>query len=395
MQRIDGGLERVPGYRFSSVPCGIRYENRTDYTLLVSGHPCHAAGMFTRNRAAAAPVQLCHERIHGEIRAILVNSTNANACTGEKGYENALRLTSDLAEKLDIAPESVLMSSTGVIGQQLPVEKMLQCHTALIDSLSSDRGLDFTRAIMTTDTVPKYSAATFSARGSTWHIAGTAKGSGMIAPDMATMLAYCITDAPVPPESLEKLFRRHVGRTLNALSIDGDTSTNDSAIILAPVAQEPLREEDLADFEEALAAILEDLSEALVRDAEGATTLIKIQVTGAASDSDAEEACRAVANSLLVKTAFFGRDPNWGRIAMALGNASVPLDISKTDISIAGHGLLESGNPLPFNEDIVRKAMDADTVTVDIALNLGSGTFSMLTCDISYEYVKINAEYTT
>jgi len=266
-EKIDGGLENVPGFKFSSIKCGIKYDNRLDYTIIVSDNFCNAAGMFTKNNVVAAPVKLCRKRIDNKVKAILINSTNANACTGDEGLKNAATLTKDIAEKLSVSEQNVLMSSTGIIGHQLPVEKMINSHKNIIDNLSQNEGVNLPKAIMTTDTYSKALSIKFQTSIGEFILAGTAKGSGMIAPNMATMLSYIITDVSVNKENLNELFKRCVNKTLNAITIDGDTSTNDTAIILSPDNNKKISSsEDLKIFEEALMFILMSLSEMLIDD---------------------------------------------------------------------------------------------------------------------------------
>ena len=240
MEKIKGGLETVKGYSFSSLECGIRYENRLDYTIISADNPCNASGVFTTNKIYAAPVKICRERINNGIKAIIINSTNANACTGSKGYENATAITKDISVKLNVEPENILMASTGIIGRQLPLKKMIKSHNKLIKALSPANGDSVARAIMTTDTVPKYCAVSFTCAEKKYTMAGVAKGSGMIAPDMATLLSFIITDAPIAKKDLDRIFKEKIKTTYNSMTIDGDTSTNDTAIILSPMSDNPL-----------------------------------------------------------------------------------------------------------------------------------------------------------
>ena len=288
MKKIEGGLENVKGYTFSSIKCGIRYENRLDYTLISSEGLCNAAGLFTTNKIFAAPVKICRERINNPIKAILINATNANACTGDEGYKNTLLLTDDISAKLNVKPENILMASTGIIGRQLPIEKMLKSHKDLISKLSPSMGSSVSEAIMTTDTVPKYCAVRFSSSDANeYTIAGTAKGSGMIAPDMATLLSFVITDAPVGKSDLDRIFKEAINKTYNSITIDGDTSTNDTAIILSPADASPLsKTEDLEIFSKSLDMLLFDLAEKLMFDGEGVTKVVKVNVTGTAAVKD-------------------------------------------------------------------------------------------------------------
>lgn len=396
MKHLDGGLENVKGFSYSSIKCGIRYADRLDYSLILSDTMCNAAGMFTTNRMTAAPVKLCRERIKGKIRGILINATNANACTGAEGYTNSIKLTGDVAKRLNLPDDSILMASTGIIGRQLPLDKMLAGHNELINSLAGENGPVLAQAIMTTDTFPKQAAVSFTCEGREYTVAGTAKGSGMIAPRMATLLAFLVTDAPVDRENLEKIFRAAVNKTLNSITIDGDTSTNDTAIILSPDTGKYINgPESLAAFTEALEAVLMKLAEMLVLDGEGATKSVKIHVINAATDDDAVLIARAVGQSLLVKTAFFGNDPNWGRIACAAGYSGAALTEEKLSISIDNIPLLVNGVPSEADYSQLEIILKKRNYTVTVDMGLGDGDAIMLTTDISYDYVKINAQYST
>ncbi len=396
MKKLDGGLENVPGYRFSAVEAGIRYENRLDYTLITADHFCNAAGMFTKNRIVSPAVRLSRQRIENPIKAILVNSTNANTCTGDEGYMNSVSLTADIASKLKVPEESVLMSSTGIIGRQLPREKMMNFHEELVSGLSRDKGSLVPRAIMTTDTYPKSCSVSFKTAMGEYVIAGTAKGSGMIAPDMATMLSFAMTDTPVKREQLVKIFRSVVEETLNSISIDGDMSTNDTAILLSPDGKSSLeKKSDLESFNEALYSVMYSLAEMLVDDAEGGTKVVRIDIKNAANGEDARKAARAIAESVLVKTAFFGNDPNWGRIAMAAGYSGAEIDEKKLSIYFDDLPLYITGKPVTFPVDEMNRVMKQERFTVTVDFGLGESGAHMLTSDLTYDYVKINAEYTT
>lgn len=396
MTKLSGGLENVPGFKFSSIKCGIKYNDRLDYTVIVSDSLCNAAGMFTQNDVVAAPVKLCKARINNPIKAILINSTNANACTGEQGMSNAKTLTMDIAKLLNVSDEKILMSSTGIIGHQLPLDKMLNSHEKIINKLSQKEGVDLPKAIMTTDTYPKSLSVKFKTSIGEFTIGGTAKGSGMIAPNMATMLSYVITDAPINQTDLNKIFKNCVNKTLNAITIDGDTSTNDTAIILSPQKETVLSTQgDLNNFEEALMYILMSLAEKLIDDGEGTTKAVKIFVENCKTEEDAKTIAKSVSDSLLVKTAFFGKDPNWGRIACAVGYSDVKIDESKLSIRFEDIFLLKDGTPLDFNEEKMRNILEEKNISVYIDINSGIESFMMMTSDLSYEYVKINAEYST
>ena len=396
MEFLKGGLETVPGYAFSAVECGIKYPDRLDLSLIVSDRPCHAAGVFTTNRVYAAPVRLCRERTGGPVRGILINATNANACTGDEGYANALALTGETARLLGAPGGSVLMASTGVIGVQLPAEKMLKSLPSLVEGAAPAKGGMVAKAIMTTDTFAKECAVRFAAGAGSYTVAGTAKGAGMMAPNMATLLAFLLTDMPLSKGDLDAVFRRCIAKSLNSITIDGDMSTNDTAILLCPVSPSPLSDAAaLAAFEEALLAVLTKLAEMLVRDGEGATKFVRVLVRGAVDAADARLAARAVAQSLLVKTALFGNDPNWGRIACAAGYSGARVEEKSLTIRIDDAVLLDRGTPVPFSRDEMSSRLAKKDLVITVELGLGEAEAEYFTTDLSYDYVKINAEYTT
>lgn len=389
------GLSSVKGFRYAAVEAGIRYENRLDLSLIAADFDCVAAGVFTTNKICAAPVRLSRSRINNTIRGIIINATNANACTGNEGLRNTEIITKSAADQLGVPATSILAASTGIIGVQLPCEKIVRAIPTLVASLALENGSLLARAIMTTDTVPKEASARFTCSRGDFSIAGTAKGAGMIAPNMATLLVFLVTDAPVAKADLDSIFSRCIDKSLNAITIDGDMSTNDTAIILSPAAQNSLSGKDLSIFEEALLAVLCDLAEKLVMDAEGATKLARIFVEGARDDADARKIARAVANSLLVKTALFGMDPNWGRIACAAGYSGAEVLEERLSIFFGDLCLLRNGVPQNPPREAMIKAMRDREIRITINAGMGNGTFRFLTSDISYEYVKINAEYST
>jgi glutamate N-acetyltransferase/amino-acid N-acetyltransferase len=395
MKILDGGLENVRGFSFSARECGIKYENKLDLALIHSSTPCNASGLFTKNRIFAAPVRLCRERIGNRIHSILMNSNNANASTGQIGYQNALMLTDELAKQLDIASDSVLMASTGVIGVQLPVEKIMGEIPHLVKGLSTESARLVSMAIMTTDTRPKEYAVSFSSSMGDFNIGGIAKGSGMIAPDMATLLSFLITDAPLERKDLDNIFRKCINDTLNSITIDGDMSTNDTAILLSPISDNYLNGRDLRVFENSLMAVLTKLSEMLIDDGEGATKSIKVSVSGAKTDDDAKKAAKAISESLLVKTAIFGKDPNWGRIACAAGYSGAEVEEENLSISFENIKILERGTPLQFDKEALDKILSRREYTISINLGMGRGKCTFMTTDISYDYIKINSAYTT
>jgi glutamate N-acetyltransferase/amino-acid N-acetyltransferase len=390
------GLSSVQGFRFSAIQCGIRYEGRLDFCAIVCDYPCNASGVFTTNKVFAAPVRLCRERIHGTLRAILVNATNANACTGDEGYQNTVRLVSSLEKSLGLEPASVLMASTGIIGRQLPVDRMDAAIPAIAQGLDAAAGSTIARAIMTTDTKPKETAHSFTTSKGTFTVAGTAKGSGMIAPNMATMLSFIITDAHIEKNDLDRIFRDAADRTFNSLTIDGDMSTNDTCLMLSPKNGEAIRSEsDLKAFADALMHVCRDLAYMLVKDAEGGTKCVTVTVNGARTSDDAKKCARSVAQSLLLKTAFFGGDPNWGRVACAAGYSGVAFEQEKLCIRFDATSLLLNGTPQKVEPSVLADIMKNPEFTVTVDLGSGSETWSFLTSDISYDYVKINAEYST
>jgi glutamate N-acetyltransferase/amino-acid N-acetyltransferase len=393
---IPGGLENVPGYKFSALKVGIRYQNRLDYGLIVADKICQGFGVFTTNKIKAAPVKISQERIKNRLKAILINATNANACTGEQGEKNVKILTDDLAQRLKVSSDNILMASTGIIGHQLPLKKMLNCHSKLLASCSVKKGGWLAKAIMTTDTKPKEVAVSLDTSLGKFRIAGIAKGVGMIAPNMATLLTFIVTDAPLSKKDLKDIFQKKIKKTLNSITIDGDMSTNDSAIILSPIKQKRLTQpSDLRLFAEALEIVLADLAKKLVMDGEGSTKLVKVIVKKAFNQKEATLVAKTVSESFLVKTAFFGEDPNWGRIAMAVGASKAKVKEENLSIYFGEIVLLKKGKPVNYNEIKLKKILGQREFSVTIDLGLGEGVASILTSDLSYQYVKINSAYST
>ena len=385
------------GFKAAGISAEIKKNNLKDLGLIVSDVPVTVAGVFTRNQIKAAPVLLDMERIQSGIcRAVIVNSGNANCCTGEQGRKDAIRMAKAVAVKLGVPEEMVLVSSTGVIGQFLPVEKIEAAVPDLFDALSPDGFADFAEAIMTTDTIPKKLSRKVEVGGKSFSITGVAKGAGMIRPDMATMLSYVCTDVEADSVTLQEMLSDAVNLSFNRITIDGDTSTNDTVLLLASgKSGVSLDDGDVkAAFKKALEGMLIDLAKMVVKDGEGVTKLVEIKVHGAASDDDAQKMADTVAHSNLVKTAFFGEDANWGRIIGALGRAGVVLnpatiDISFNDIVIVKNGLWCGAEA----ETDATKVMKLSEFTVLIDVHLGMGSSSCWTCDFSIDYVKINADY--
>jgi len=400
LQEKNGVSMKVKGFSSAAVPAGIRYEGRLDLGLIYSDRPAVTAGVFTTNRVKAAPLQLDIERLrHGKAQAILVNSGNANACTGEQGMALARAVGDLVAEQLDLEEELVQVASTGVIGEQLQVEPFAQALPGLVASLSEDGFGDLARAMMTTDTVPKQVGRTVDIGGTEVSILGVAKGSGMIMPNMATMLCFVVTDAQIVFPLLKEIVTDGVEKTFNRITVDGDTSTNDMVLVMANGAAENawLDEENgeaTEAFAQAIQEVFEDLAAMIVRDGEGATKQVTIRVVGARERQDAMAAARTIANSPLVKTAFFGEDPNWGRIMAALGRSDCFFHPERVSIAFDEVVMAEQG--LGTGEGAERKAalvMQKEAFTVTVDLHDGKESAQVQTCDFSKEYVAINADY--
>jgi len=391
----------VKGFQFAAVEAAIKKPGRLDLALIFSDRPATVAAVFTTNKVKAAPVLLDEERVKsGSAHAVVVNSGNANACTGAKGMADALETSRLAAAALGIPPESVLVASTGVIGQPLPMERIAGAIPALVATCGKSSLEDVAAAIMTTDTFPKLESRQGRAGGVAYTIAGVAKGAGMIRPDMATMLAFIVTDAAVEAQLLQQLFREANERSFNSITIDGDMSTNDTALILANgAAGNPLilpGTPAAEEFAAALSDLLLSLAKLIVRDGEGATKFVTITVKGAVSAAEAKQAAMAVANSSLVKTAFFGQDANWGRIFAAVGYSGVQVEQLRTelffdDVQMVRDGLFAGGDAEVRGTAVLQQS----EFTVLVDLHLGDGEATVYTSDLSYDYVKINADYRT
>jgi glutamate N-acetyltransferase/amino-acid N-acetyltransferase len=411
MSDIRTDIASINGFKVAGVHCGLKKADKLDFALIVSDAPCATAGVFTTNQVKAAPVLVNMERLqrHADsIRAVAVNTGSANACTGQTGMDNAYATATFVAEKLGIKPEQVLVLSTGVIGTQLPMDKIRNGIEQSVGQLGDD--WDATaQAIMTTDTRPKTaSVSVTTASGAAYAIAGIVKGAGMIAPNMATMLSVIVTDTKLDTATLQQALRTANDVSFNQIVVDGDTSTNDTVLLLANGVSgaDISTPDDLAQFTEALTALSVKLAQDVVRDGEGATKFITINVTHAQSRDAARQIANTIANSPLVKTAFYGNDANWGRIFMAAGRAGITLDPMKLTLTIgAGESptetltLVEHGTPTDYSEEAATAIISeqAFTVTLDCgyAVN-GSGAghaATVWTCDLSHEYVSINGDY--
>jgi len=396
---VAGGVT-VPGaFVASGVRAGIK-ETGLDLALIVSERPAAVAGVLTTNKVQAAPVRLCRERLSGgQARAVVLNSGTANACTGPRGRQDAERTAAKVAEQLGIEESLVLVCSTGTIGVPLPMEKVESGIEEAARALSDTGGSDAAKAIMTTDTVPKESAVEISVEGVPVRIGGTAKGAGMIEPNMATMLAVLSTDATVEAGDLQTCLGTAVKQSFNRISVDGDQSTNDTVLFLANGAAgaSPLAPGCAAwqAFCEGVDEVTKQLAVKMVEDGEGATRFVTVTVGGAASPQDARKAARGVANSLLVKTSWFGGDPNWGRVMAAVGHSGAEVKEERVDICFDGVCAVKGGLASAEPRHRLEQVLAQPRFTLDIDLHLGSGTDTVYTCDCSEEYVKINSEYTT
>ncbi|MDI6870715.1 MAG: bifunctional glutamate N-acetyltransferase/amino-acid acetyltransferase ArgJ [Bacillota bacterium] len=401
---IPGGVTAPRGFRVAAGSAGLKRDpSLPDLALLVSEAPAAAAAVFTRNRVQAAPLLVCREHLAGgrRVRAVVVNAGNANACTGGQGLADARETAAAVAQGLGVAAEEVLVASTGVIGVPLPMAKLRAGLAGLPAKLEQSVGADeaAARAIMTTDTFPKFGAVEVELNGVPVRVGGMAKGSGMIHPDLATMLAFLTTDADLPPAALDAAFREVVDRTFNAVTVDGDTSTNDFAVLLAngQAKNPPVTPGSpaYAAFVAALEEVAGKLARDIARDGEGATKLLTIEVVHAPSDGAARTIAKTVATSCLVKTAMFGEDPNWGRILAAAGRAPADFDPAKADVYLAGRLVARGGVAQPFDEAGLKAELGRREIAVRLDLNQGDGAATVWSCDLSYDYVRINGRYRT
>ncbi|MDY0269206.1 bifunctional glutamate N-acetyltransferase/amino-acid acetyltransferase ArgJ [Trichloromonas sp.] len=397
MNRDD--LHGVAGFRFAAGAAGLKKSGRLDMALIVADKPAVCAGVFTTNKVVAAPVQISAPRVRrGRCQAVLVNSGNANACTGEQGRQDALRCGVLAARALNIDEELVAVSSTGVIGAPLAMAKFEEQVPKLAAQLGEDHADEVAVAIMTTDSFAKRYAVTGEIDGRPFRLLGVAKGAGMIHPNMATMLAFVMTDAELEPAYADRALRTAVDRSFNCITVDRDTSTNDMVLLLASgvAGNAPIAAGSKADeaFQTLLDEVLLELAKMIVRDGEGATKLVRVEVTGAASDAEARQAACSVATSSLVKTAFFGQDANWGRIIAAVGYSGAQVDPEKVDIRFGEIPVVKDG--LGTGKELEAKATEilkTPEFTVTVDLKLGSGRAYYYTSDLTYDYVKINADY--
>ncbi len=397
--REDSGITYAKGFKAAGLNCGIRLK-RKDLALIYSQEVASACGVYTTNQFKAAPLWVTEENLlhsAGKLQAILVNSGVANACTGAKGLQDAWETVSYVAEGLHINKEYVAVTSTGKIGEFLPLEKMKKGIQEAIPRLSISGGTEAAEAILTTDTRKKEIALSFDLQGREVRMGGMAKGSGMIHPNMATMLGFITSDIAIDTSLLQSALREVVKKTFNMVSVDGDTSTNDMVLLLANgLAKNAFIsscDESYKKFLKALFLVAEFLAKAIARDGEGATRLVEVEVRNALSDEDAERAARAVIDSMLVKAAIFGRDPNWGRILAAVGYSGASIDTEKVDLFLK-EKIVENGQPIPFSKQEIREYLDSsEEVQIIVDLKLGEGHATAWGCDLTYDYVKINTQY--
>ena len=393
---VPGGVTAPQGFTAAGWAAGLKPSGKPDLALLLAPEGAVCGGAFTRSVVRAACVDLCAQRLEasgGRIRAVLINSGQANACTGDRGLIDSQRATAAAADRLGLDEESVLICSTGVIGVPIPMPTLLAGLDPLVGALASSGGEAAAQAILTTDLVDKQVALEADLQGRRVRIGGMAKGSGMIHPDMATMLGFFSCDAGVEPSRWQAMVRRAVQRSFNAITVDGDTSTNDT--VLAFAAGEALPEDQLDALEDGLTAAMQQLAQAIARDGEGATCLIEVQVEGAVDEASALAVARTVCGSSLVKTAVHGRDPNWGRIVAAAGRSGVAFDPEAVALWIGSHQLMEAGQPVAFDRDAASAVLREDRVSIRLRLGSGPGIGVGWGCDLSDQYVRINADYTT
>ncbi len=397
MRIIEGGGVTAPrGYRAGGIQTGVKESGAKDLALVYSTRPANAAAVYTTNKVQGAPIAIDREHLaDGKARAVILNSGNANVCNGDVGLDHARQMCALTASELGLQTEEVLVCSTGLIGVPLPIAKIEAGIPRIVAALSEDGGATAAEAIMTTDTVPKSCAVEVELEAGRAVVGAMAKGAAMIAPNMATMLAVVTTDAAVPSGQLQELLSQAIQRTFNCITVDGDMSTSDTVILMANGDGAELGEGDCARLYEGIEYACRQMAQAIARDAEGSSKLITIAVRGAATEAEARQVGIAVANSSLVKTAAFGNDPNWGRILCAMGYAGVEFDPERACVSLCGTDIYGNGAGLDFDEDKLSAAMQAEEMTIDIDLAMGAATAEIFTCDLTYEYVRLNAEYTT
>ena len=402
---ISGGVTAPSGFQAAGITAGLKASGKPDLSLLLAPEAAVCAGTFTTSVVRAACVDLCAQRLQdgaGQARAVVTNSGQANACTGDRGLIDSLRATQAVADRLGVPAEQVLICSTGVIGVPIAMDTLLAAVDPLVQALTEDGGDSAAAAILTTDLVDKQIALEAHLGGRRVRIGGMAKGSGMIHPDMATMLGYLTCDAGVPADVWQGMVGRAVQRSFNAITVDGDTSTNDTFVAFA--AGEPLPVDQFEALEQGVTQVAQHLAKAIARDGEGATCLIQVQVEGCASEADALRVARTICGSSLVKTAVHGRDPNWGRIVAAAGRSGVTFDPGAVALWLGSHQLMAAGEPIAFDRPAASAYLQAcvdgaylqsDCVQIRLVVGDGAAQAQAWGCDLSDQYVRINADYTT
>ncbi|MGG1552398.1 bifunctional glutamate N-acetyltransferase/amino-acid acetyltransferase ArgJ [Paenibacillus ferrarius] len=397
----EGTITTPKGFRAGGLHCGLKKTERFDLGAIVCDVPAAAAGVYTLNAFQAAPLRVTQESIAqgGKLQAMIVNSGNANACTGQQGEDDARAMRAASAKALGVAEHEVGVTSTGVIGELLPMGKVLSGIELLPAKVKADGGEDFCQAILTTDLVQKMTCVRVVVGGKEIHIAGAAKGSGMIHPNMATMLGFMTTDAPIASEHLQLLLNKVTDNTFNMITVDGDTSTNDMVVVMASglAGGETLHpgHPDWDAFAAGFQYVGEYLAKAIARDGEGATKLIETTVIGAESDEAARKIVKSIIGSSLVKSAVYGADANWGRIIAAVGYSGQPVNVNTVDIRLGDIAVLEQSRPVKFDEEAALAYLKTDTIQIHVNLHMGSGKATGWGCDLTYDYVRINAAYRT
>ena len=399
---VEGGTVTTPkGFRAGGLHCGLKKTDRHDLGAIYCEVPAAAAGVFTLNTFQAAPLKVTQESIAAErrLQLVVVNSGNANACTGQQGETDARTMRAEAAKAFGVPEHYVAVASTGVIGELLPMDKVKSGIASLPGRTTPAGADDFCQAILTTDLVKKEICVQVNVGGKTVYIAGAAKGSGMIHPNMATMLGFLTTDAAIAPDVLQRLLREATDRTFNMITVDGDTSTNDMVVVMASglAGNDALHEghPDWTAFADAFVYVCEHLAKAIARDGEGATKLIEVNVTGAASVAAARAIAKTVVGSNLVKSACFGADANWGRIIAAVGRAGYPVNTETVDIRLGDMQVLAQSRPVRFDEERATEYLKGELVRIFVDLHMGDGSATAWGCDLTYDYVRINAAYRT
>lgn len=397
IELIPGNATTPKGFTAHGLHCGVRLDKK-DLSLLWSERPAAAAGMFTTNQVVAAPVIVCRDAVaQGQARAVLINSGNANACTGKQGLKDAREMVDLAAQSLGVSPQEILLCSTGLIGHCLPMDKIRTGIPLLKEGLSVDGGLQAAEAIMTTDAFMKTQAARVDLGDSSFMVGGMAKGAGMIHPQLATTLGVLTTDAQITPKLLKQALQRAMKVSFNSITVDGDTSTNDTVLVLANGASEVLIEEgsSFEVFTEALTLVAQELAKMVVRDGEGARRLVELVVSGAACEESARRVADTIAGSLLFKTMLVGGEPNWGRVVAAAGRSGVPIEPERLHLTFGGVPVVHEGLGIPENLEAAAAVLQAPEVRIDLNLGLGSAQATIWTCDINERYVVINGSYMT